>query len=201
MKKIKFEKWQLILLSVFYIVFGIISILVPQEEFLSFFNVLGMIIVLVGVFSILIYFLRKNYLEEHNFQVSWGALYIMAGLIVWMKPQIIVSNYPMVFAGCVAVDSAIRLQYSMNLLRMQDDGWIWVFAGALAAILGAALVLLADMPDQVLRIVFTILMCADGILNLATLAYQRIALKRYYQGPSVHVEARETEWIEEQRGK
>ena len=33
MKKIKFEKWQLILLSVFYIVFGIISAAVPGKTF------------------------------------------------------------------------------------------------------------------------------------------------------------------------
>ena len=36
MKKMRFEKWQLIVLSVFYIVFGIISAAVPREQFLTF---------------------------------------------------------------------------------------------------------------------------------------------------------------------
>lgn len=98
MKKMRFEKWQLIVLSVFYIVFGLISAAVPREQFLTFFNILGLIIMVIGAFSIFIYFLRKDYLEEHNFQVAFGALYIMAGMIVWLKPELIVSNYPLVFA-------------------------------------------------------------------------------------------------------
>ena len=53
MKKVRFEKWQLIVLSVFYIVFGIISAAVPREQFLTFFHILGLIIMLIGAFSIL----------------------------------------------------------------------------------------------------------------------------------------------------
>lgn len=181
MKKMRIEKWQLIVLSVFYIVFGIISGLVAREEFLTFFNILGMIIVLIGAFSIFIYFLRKDYLEKHNLQVAFGSLYIMAGLIVWLKPELIVSNYPMVFAGCVAIDSSIRLQYSMNLFRIKDTGWIWIFASALFAILISAILLLATLDYGMQRILLSLLLCFDGISNLVTLCYERIALKKYYK--------------------
>ncbi len=199
MKKMRFEKWQLIVLSVFYIVFGIISAAVPREQFLTFFNILGLIIMVIGAFSIFIYFLRKDYLEEHNFQVAFGALYIMAGMIVWLKPELIVSNYPLVFAGCVVIDSAIRLQYSMNLFRMKDQGWLWVFVSALAAIALAAVILLADLGHDLQRILLTILLCFDGISNLATLFYERIALKNYYRGAKVEVEVVDGERIEHRK--
>ncbi len=199
MKKLRFEKWQLIVLSVFYIVFGIISAAVPREQFLTFFNILGLIIMVIGAFSIFIYFLRKDYLEEHNFQVAFGALYIMAGMIVWLKPELIVSNYPLVFAGCVVIDSAIRLQYSMNLFRMKDQGWLWVFVSALAAIALAAVILLADLGHDLQRILLTILLCFDGISNLATLFYERIALKNYYRGAKVEVEVVDGERIEHRK--
>lgn len=199
MKKRRFEKWQLIVLSVFYIVFGIISAAVPREQFLTFFNILGLIIMVIGAFSIFIYFLRKDYLEEHNFQVAFGALYIMAGMIVWLKPELIVSNYPLVFAGCVVIDSAIRLQYSMNLFRMKDQGWLWVFVSALAAIALAAVILLADLGHDLQRILLTVLLCFDGISNLATLFYERIALKNYYRGAKVEVEVVDGERIEHRK--
>ena len=199
MKKMRFEKWQLIVLSVFYIVFGIISAAVPREQFLPFFNILGLIIMVIGAFSIFIYFLRKDYLEEHNFQVAFGALYIMAGMIVWLKPELIVSNYPLVFAGCVVIDSAIRLQYSMNLFRMKDQGWLWVFVSALAAIALAAVILLADLGHDLQRILLTVLLCFDGISNLATLFYERIALKNYYRGAKVEVEVVDGERIEHRK--
>ena len=199
MKKMRFEKWQLIVLSVFYIVFGIISAAVPREQFLTFFNILGLIIMVIGAFSIFIYFLRKDYLEEHNFQVAFGALYIMAGMIVWLKPELIVSNYPLVFAGCVVIDSAIRLQYSMNLFRMKDQRWLWVFVSALAAIALAAVILLADLGHDLQRILLTVLLCFDGISNLATLFYERIALKNYYRGAKVEVEVVDGERIEHRK--
>lgn len=199
MKKMRFEKWQLIVLSVFYIVFGIISAAVPREQFLTFFNILGLIIMVIGAFSIFIYFLRKDYLEEHNFQVAFGALYIMAGMIVWLKPELIVSNYPLVFAGCVVIDSAIRLQYSMNLFRMKDQGWLWVFVSALAAIALAAVILLADLGHDLQRILLTVLLCFDGISNLATLFYERIALKNYYHCAKVEVEVVDGERIEHRK--
>ena len=199
MKKMRFEKWQLIVLSVFYIVFGIISAAVPREQFLTFFNILGLIIMVIGAFSIFIYFLRKDYLEGHNFQVAFGALYIMAGMIVWLKPELIVSNYPLVFAGCVVIDSAIRLQYSMNLFRMKDQGWLWVFVSALAAIALAAVILLADLGHDLQRILLTVLLCFDGISNLATLFYERIALKNYYRGAKVEVEVVDGERIEHRK--
>ena len=199
MKKMRFEKWQLIVLSVFYIVFGIISAAVPREQFLTFFNILGLIIMVIGAFSIFIYFLRKDYLEEHNFQVAFGALYIIAGMIVWLKPELIVSNYPLVFAGCVVIDSAIRLQYSMNLFRMKDQGWLWVFVSALAAIALAAVILLADLGHDLQRILLTALLCFDGISNLATLFYERIALKNYYRGAKVEVEVVDGERIEHRK--
>ena len=199
MKKLRFEKWQLIVLSVFYIVFGIISAAVPREQFLTFFNILGLIIMVIGAFSIFIYFLRKDYLEEHNFQVAFGVLYIMAGMIVWLKPELIVSNYPLVFAGCVVIDSAIRLQYSMNLFRMKDQGWLWVFVSALAAIALAAVILLADLGHDLQRILLTVLLCFDGISNLATLFYERIALKNYYRGAKVEVEVVDGERIEHRK--
>lgn len=199
MKKMRFEKWQLIVLSVFYIVFGIISAAVPREQFLTFFNILGLIIMVIGAFSIFIYFLRKDYLEEHNFQVAFGALYIMAGMIVWLKPELIVSNYPLVFAGCVVIDSAIRLQYSMNLFRMKDQGWLWVFVSALASIALAAVILLADLGHDLQRILLTVLLCFDGISNLATLFYERIALKNYYRGAKVEVEVVDGERIEHRK--
>lgn len=153
MKKIKFEKWQLILLSVFYIVFGIISAAVPRENFLTFFNVLGLLIMVVGAFSILVWFLRRGAHAAHSNQVAWGTLYIIAGILVWMRPQIIVSNYPMVFAGCVCIDSA------------------------LLTIILALVILLADLQGSALVVLFTILLCLDGASNLAVLVYGRMLRK------------------------
>ena len=113
----------------------------------------------------------------HSNQVAWGTLYIIAGILVWMRPQIIVSNYPMVFAGCVCIDSALRLQYGMDLQGMRVRGWQLIAASALLTIILALVILLADLQGSALVVLFTILLCLDGASNLAVLVYGRMLRK------------------------
>ena len=82
---------------------------------------------------------------------------------------------------------------------MKDQGWLWVFVSALAAIALAAVILLADLGHDLQRILLTVLLCFDGTSNLATLFYERIALKNYYRGAKVEVEVVDGERIEHRK--
>ena len=63
----------------------------------------------------------------------------------------------------------------------------------------AAVILLADLGHDLQRILLTVLLCFDGISNLATLFYERIALKNYYRGAKVEVEVVDGERIEHRK--
>ncbi|MFR9256304.1 MAG: hypothetical protein ACLVJ6_12840 [Merdibacter sp.] len=58
---------------------------------------------------------------------------------------------------------------------------------------------LADLGHDLQRILLTVLLCFDGISNLATLFYERIALKNYYRGAKVEVEVVDGERIEHRK--
>ena len=61
---IKIENWKLLVLSVFYIIFGILSYTIEKVEFLNFFKIAGIVIILIGLFQILVYFFKKEYLKH-----------------------------------------------------------------------------------------------------------------------------------------
>lgn len=177
---IKIENWKLIVLSVFYFIFAFVSYSIAPQEFLSFFRIAGIIIAIVGGLQILIYFLRKDYLKPQDFSFSLGLLLIFAGLVVTFKSEFIVLNYRPVVAVAVVLDSILRMQYSMNLLRVNDGQWkIHTALAVLPAIFGLVLILV-DLGGM-LENYFSFLLILDGIANMYTVLYYRKFVKRSLQ--------------------
>lgn len=192
---IKIENWKLIVLSAFYFIFAFVSYSVPAQEFLSFFKIAGLVIAVVGALQILIYFLKKDYMKPQDFTFSLGLLLIFAGLVVCTKADFIVMNYRGVIGAVVVLDSILRMQYSMNLLRVNDKQWkVHTLLAVLPAILGIVLILvnLGDMIENY----FSFLLILDGIANIYTVLYYRRFVKQAQQNMIEKQEEHSTDDVE-----
>ena len=175
----KIENWKLLVLSIFYMIIAVLSYTIEKVEFLNFFKIAGIIIILVGVFQILVYFFKKEYLKPNEFSFAFGILYCMAGLIVTFKPNVIVDNYPLVLSGLVVLDSTLRSQYSMNLFRLQDGQWkVNLILAVVPLILGMVLILV-PFEEKTLHNFFSFLLILDAIANFYTILYYKRIVKKY----------------------
>lgn len=175
----KVENWKLFVLSIFYIIFSILSYVIEKEKFLNFFQIAGIIIILIGFFQVLIYFFKKDYQKPDDYSFSFGVLYCMAGLIVATKPNLIVDNYPNVISGVVVLDATLRLQFSMNLFRLQDRQWKIHLGLAIVPILLGMGIILIKMQPNTLQNLFSFLLLLDAAANFYTILYYRHVMKRY----------------------
>lgn len=175
----KIENWKLFVLSIFYIIFSILSYVIEKEKFLYFFQIAGIIIILIGFFQVLIYFFKKDYQKPDDYSFSFGVLYCMAGLIVATKPNLIVDNYPNVISGVVVLDATLRLQFSMNLFRLQDRQWKIHLGLAVVPILLGMSIILIKMQPHTLQNLFSFLLLLDAAANFYTILYYRHVMKRY----------------------
>lgn len=175
----KIENWKLFVLSIFYIIFSILSYVIEKEKFLNFFQIAGIIIILIGFFQVLIYFFKKDYQKPDDYSFSFGVLYCMAGLIVATKPNLIVDNYPNVISGVVVLDATLRLQFSMNLFRLQDRQWKIHLGLAVVPILLGMSIILIKMQPHTLQNLFSFLLLLDAAANFYTILYYRYVMKRY----------------------
>lgn len=175
----KIENWKLFVLSIFYIIFSILSYVIEKEKFLNFFQIAGIIIILIGFFQVLIYFFKKDYQKPDDYSFSFGVLYCMAGLIVATKPNLIVDNYPNVISGVVVLDATLRLQFSMNLFRLQDKQWKIHLGLAVVPILLGMNIILIKMQPHTLQNLFSFLLLLDAAANFYTILYYRHVMKRY----------------------
>lgn len=175
---IKIENWKLIVLSAFYFIFAFVSFRVEAQEFLSFFRIAGIVIAIVGALQILTYFLKKDYMKPQDFSFSLGLLLIFGGLVVLAKADFIVTNYRPVIGAVVVLDSILRMQYSMNLLRVNDGKWRLHTVLAVVPIIMGLVLVLVDL-GSLLENYFSFLLLLDGAANLYTVLYYRSFVKRY----------------------
>lgn len=176
---LKIENWKLLILSIFYIIIGVLSYMIEKVEFLNFFKIAGIIVTLIGLFQILVYFFKKEYMKPNDFSFAFGILYCMAGLIVTFKPNVIVDNYPIVLSGMVVLDSTLRTQYSMNLFRIQDSQWKINLILALAPLIFCMMLILIEFEEKTLYNFFSFLLFLDAIANFYTILYYKRIVKRY----------------------
>ncbi len=163
---IKIENWKLLVLSAFYFIFAFVSYQVQASEFLSFFKVAGIAIAVVGILQILIYLLKKDYL-----------LLVFGGLVVTFKADYIVDYYRPVIGVLVVLDSILRLQYSMNLLRVKDKQWLCHLCLSLIPVTLGIVLVLFDL-GSLLENYFSFLLILDGIANIYTVFYYKRFVKR-----------------------
>lgn len=176
---LKIENWKLLILSIFYIIIGVLSYMIEKVEFLNFFKIAGIIITLVGLFQVLVYFFKKEYMKPNDFSFAFGILYCMAGLIVTFKPNVIVDNYPIVLSGMVVLDSTLRTQYSMNLFRIQDSQWKINLILAIVPLIFGMVLVLVTFEEKTLHNFFSFLLFLDAIANFYTILYYKRVAKRY----------------------
>lgn len=188
---VKIENWKLFILSIFYMIFAVLSYRITREQFLHFFMIAGIIVALVGLFQILIYFFKKDYLKPNEFSFSFGVLYLLAGIIVASKPEVIVNNYPLVVSGLVVLDSVLRLQYSMNLFRLDNHQWKLHFALALLPMIAGMCLILIPMQEKVLHNYFSFLLIFDAIAIMYTVVYYKKIVRLYERRGQEYIEHNE----------
>ena len=185
----KVENWKLLVLSIFYVLFSIISYMIKKEQFLNFFMIAGIVLAFVGLFQILVYFFKKEYLKPDEYSFAFGILYGIAGLIVATKPSVIVDNYPVVIAGLVVLDSTLRTQYAMNLFRLQNHQWkVHVVLALIPLILGMILILV-PMEEGFLHNYFSFLLILDAIANFYTIIFYKHIVKEFERNSYDVIEA------------
>ncbi|MEG0469859.1 MAG: DUF308 domain-containing protein [Longicatena sp.] len=176
---LKIENWKLLVLSIFYVIFSILSYMITRDQFLNFFMIAGILLALVGLFQILVYFFKKEYMKPNEYSFAFGILYAIAGLIVASKPDVIVDNYPIVISGLIVLDSTLRLQYSMNLFRLQNSQWKVNALLAVVPLLLGMVLILVDMEEGFLHNYFSFLLILDAIANFYTVIYYKKIVKEF----------------------
>lgn len=172
----------LILVSVCYIAIGVVLLLFPQVSMPSICGAVGILLLIVGAVSIAWYFLRKRYLENNHWGFSLGVAECILGLLAVLRTQQMAAAFALVLALCMVADNIIKVQFSMDLLRLKKKLWLGVLIVSLVMAALAVISMLVPFPTEAFKNTFTyVILVVDGVLNIVTMWYLSSQLKKRMQ--------------------
>lgn len=109
--------------SVILVILGILLIFESEATIISISYILGAIIIALGVMEMLKYIKDMNSKNQNILDLAYGIICVVFGVIVILHPHAIASIIPFVVGIIIILNSATKLQYSMELKKNQNELW------------------------------------------------------------------------------
>ena len=175
MSLLKQLKWNLILLAVIFIALGIVLILWPGATMKTICYLLAAMRLAIGVVS-LINYLRKDISGIiYRYDLVVGLCAILGGILVIVKVDKLTDLIPAVLGFLVTMSGIMKMQNSVDMLRLGHGTWHVAFAMAIVNIVAGIVLLMNPFEAaQILIMCLGIALVYSGITDL----YVTISISR-----------------------
>lgn len=157
MTMLKQLKWSSILMSVAYIVLGVLLIIFPDISGKVISYVLGGAAVVYGIVNLTIYFLLnvRDSLYRNEFIIGIGS--IVFGLLIILKSDVIVSLVPLLLGLIIMISGFINLQKGVVAWRIgYNRSVVYVLIAAVSIVFGVAIMFFLN-GKAATNILFTVI--------------------------------------------
>ena len=108
--------------SILFIVIGMLLLFKPGATLRTISYVIGGLILVFGIFGVARF--TKSDKKGFNFDLVYGILSLIAGLIIICNPEALVSIIPIILGIWIVINSAIKIQYSFYMKSDNSKKWI-----------------------------------------------------------------------------
>lgn len=180
-----------ILLSVCCCVFGIIIIAIPEISESVVGIVIGVLLILLGVFKVIGYFSKDLFRLAFQYDLQLGIVLVLLGIAVLVKPEQIFDFICVVFGISIFIDGLFKISIASDSKKFGIKSWLAILLVAVAtSIYGALLVFFPSESVKVLTIHLGISLIWEGVLNLIVMLLTVKIVK--HQKPD---NPNDTEWV------
>ena len=175
---LRYVKSGTMLLSIAYIVIGMLLLIMPETSLLWICNIFGVVVLVTGIVCLIQYARIRGTGFTAPFMLVGGVITAGLGIFTLAKPQVVTSFLPVVFGIFIVVDGLSRIGTAIDLAKRRGQKW-WMLL--LFSIVSVALgVLLVLHPfDAAVSVVMLcgILLIVEGALNLGCILYAAMELR------------------------
>ncbi len=167
-------KWSIILIAIGFIALGIVMILWPEATMTTICYILAALLIMVGV-VFLVNYLSKDIvgiLYRHDLVVGVSA--ILGGVLIIVKVEQLTNLIPVVLGFVVTISGILKLQNSVDMLRLGHGTWHVAFALAIINVVAGVVLLINPFAKEMLILSIGICLVYSGLTDL----YVTIAISR-----------------------
>ena len=148
---------------------GLFCVLFPGKSGIVICYVIGIALAVWGIFRTVVYFASEMTVPFASYAFVQGIFLMIFGVYCILKPNNLVGMLTALFAVVLIVDGALKLQYSMDLLRIHASLWTIVFVLSLVAIAFGIIVFIKPFAETDATVIFNgILLMIDAAADGAT---------------------------------
>lgn len=167
MKKRRSADFYAILLSVFYVLLGLVLIIWPASSALTICYAVGALFILAGLFYSICYFTKNHYNSMLGQSLAIGLVLLVIGLFVILRAESILKAMPFMIGVLLVFDSATKVQAALDLRRTGYSRWSSaLLIGAVTAVLGLILIWNPFSAVVVLNIFIGVCLILNAVANL-----------------------------------
>ena len=175
---LRYVKSGMMLLSIAYIVIGMMLLIMPQTSLLWICYAFGAVVLITGIACLIQYARIRGTGFTAPFMLVGGVITAGLGIFTLAKPQVVASFLPVVFGIFIVVDGLSRIGSAIDLAKRKGQKW-WVLLllSIVSVVLGILLVLHPFGAAVSLVMVCGILLIVEGAMNLGCILYAAMELR------------------------
>ena len=175
---LRYVKSGMMLLSIAYIVIGMMLLIMPQTSLLWICYAFGAVVLITGIVCLIQYARIRGTGFTAPFMLVGGVITAGLGIFTLAKPQVVASFLPVGFGIFIVVDGLSRIGSAIDLAKRKGQKW-WVLLllSIVSVALGILLVLHPFGAAVSVVMVCGILLIAEGAMNLGCILYAAMELR------------------------
>ncbi len=166
-KTVRIAKTGCIITSAALMALGLLMIVWPGLSITLVGFIAGAMLIALGILKLIGYFSRDLYRLAFQYDLAFGLLLIMLGLLLFTVPESMMLMVCLIVGISIAGDGLLKIQTSMDARQFGlKSWWLILILGILAAIFG---ITTAFRPFESANLLMTLIgaaLLAEGTLNL-----------------------------------
>ena len=173
--------------SILLAVLGIVLIAWPTFSVNALGVICGILLILFGGVKLVGYFSKDLYRLAFQYDMPFGILLIILGIIMLIHPGNLASFICVVFGLSVLISSLFNIQAALDAKKFGINQWWLIFAlSVIAAVWGLILVFRPSEAADVMAVLLGITLLFESAVNICTVVTSVKIVKN--QHPDVYVE-------------
>lgn len=127
--------------SIILMIIGVLLILQSEITIITISYLIGTLLIAMGAIAIIKFIKNINNVAREELDIFYGVVTIILGVIVVYNPEAIASIIPIIIGIGIIINSAIKLQYALELRESLNNQWkTTVVISIISAVCGVILI-------------------------------------------------------------
>lgn len=166
MEEVKGFHKNFIILSVFYVIAGVVLLFWPEMSIELFCKVLGIGMLIAGLTHIIIYFTKDHMMNIMQMDLVIGVLCVSFGAFLLLHPDFVQTALPFVVGVLFMMGGIIKLQNAIDMKRLHFRFWKAVLFFAIVMLILGAVLIYNPFSGEILTLYIGVSLILEGVLNV-----------------------------------